>query len=558
VPYSYSWNNGITTQNLSSVAAGDFQLTVKDASGCTKIVNAKVNEPAGLALKLDTVTNVLCYNESKGLVDISVTGGTTPYVYSWSNGSRSEDLINAQAGNYTITVQDAKNCTKTIATTISQPEKLEVKPDATTNIQCAGMESGSAGITVTGGVSPYRYLWNNGSTQAQLANIGAGEYNVVVTDENGCKANYTTKVSEPIGLVKTIDAITNIRCNADSTGSIQVTVRDGSAPYTFKWSNGSTTEDLRGLRAGNYKLTIIESNGCESTLDATVEEPSKFISSIAETKNIQCYGLSTGSVTINVSGGVEPYSYLWSNGNKTKDLLNVVADHYSVIVTDANSCSNTLYPEVKEPDLLVLHIDSVRNVKCCGDNSGAIFISVEGGVKPYNYKWSHGATTEDITSLILGVYTVNVTDANGCVVSTPEEMSLYEEVVSKGRFTTRDILFDVGKATIKPESFNTINRIASFMKEHPDLVFRIEGHTDSDGDNLFNLKLSQDRASSIRQALIKFGIRENRLQAKGYGETSPIATNLTVAGKQLNRRVEFITLSGTLEGTLESQINKIN
>ncbi len=197
----------------------------------------------------------------------------------------------------------------------------------------------------------------------------------------------------------------------------------------------------------------------------------------------------------------------------------------------------------------------MTNVKCCGYNSRAICITVTGSATPYAYKWNNGATTEDIKSLILGVYTVNVTDANGCVVSTPDEMSLYEEVVSKGRFTTRDILFDVGKATIKPESFNTINRIASFMKEHADLVFRIEGHTDSDGDDFANMKLSQDRANSIRQALIKFGIRDNRLQAKGYGETKPIATNLTTAGKALNRRVEFIALSGTMEGTLDSQLN---
>jgi outer membrane protein OmpA-like peptidoglycan-associated protein len=145
---------------------------------------------------------------------------------------------------------------------------------------------------------------------------------------------------------------------------------------------------------------------------------------------------------------------------------------------------------------------------------------------------------------------VNITDANGCQINSLDDMSLYEEVVSKGKFITHDINFDVGKATIKPESFNTINRIASFMKEHPDVTFRIEGHTDSDGDDAMNMKLSQDRASAIRTALIKFGIRENRLQAKGWGETKPVASNLTVDGKKLNRRVEFITLTGTQEGTL--------
>jgi outer membrane protein OmpA-like peptidoglycan-associated protein len=226
------------------------------------------------------------------------------------------------------------------------------------------------------------------------------------------------------------------------------------------------------------------------------------------------------------------------------------------VVADANGCSKTLNAEVKQPALLALRIDSVKNVKCCGDTSGAIFISVDGGVKPYAYLWSNGATTEDIRNLVLGVYTVNVTDANGCTISSLDDMSLYEEVVSRGKFTTRDINFDVGKATIKSESFNTINRIASFMKEHADVTFRIEGHTDSDGSDEFNRKLSEDRAYAIRAALIKFGIRENRLQAKGWGESKPIATNLTSEGKLLNRRVEFVSLTGTQDGTLmENEIN---
>lgn len=551
LPYSFTWSNGDTRQNLSNVGAGEYQFSVKDGNGCIKTVPVKIEQPVALTLKLDTVSNVLCNGENKGMVDVSVSGGVLPYNYTWSNGGRSEDLVNVLAGNYTITVKDAKNCTQTMAATITQPEKLVVKPDAVKNIQCAGEETGAVGITVTGGVTPYRYIWNNGSTQQQLSNVIAGEYVATVTDGNGCKVSYTAIVTQPIALVKTIDAITNIRCFDESTGSLQVTVRDGSAPYSFKWSNGATSEDLANLKAGTYKLTITEANGCQSTLEATVEEPPKFTSAIASVKNVQCFGMNTGEVDITVEGGVEPYAYAWSNGGKTEDLKNVNADHYSVTITDGNGCTNTLYPEITEPPMLALHIDSVRNVKCCGDRSGAIFISVTGGVKPYNYQWNNGARSEDIENLELGVYTVNVTDANGCVVSTPDQMSLYEEVVSKGKFTTRDILFDVGKATIKPESFNTINRIASFMKEHPDMVFRIEGHTDSDGGDEFNLKLSQDRASAIRQALIKFGIRENRLQAKGFGETKPIATNLTVEGRSLNRRVEFVTLSGTQEGTLE-------
>jgi outer membrane protein OmpA-like peptidoglycan-associated protein len=555
-PYSYIWSNGTKTQNLTDVPAGNYELSVKDAKGCTSTLKAIVQQPEELSIRLDTVRNLNCFADNKGSIEVSVTGGALPYLYTWSNGATSEDLSNAMAGKYSIQVEDSKGCKKSMSATIEQPTKLEIKAEPIANIKCSGEETGGISITASGGAAPYRYLWSNGASTQKLANVPAGQYTANVSDANGCAAVYTAVVTEPNPLIKTIDAITDIRCSGDSSGSIHISVREGVAPYSFKWSNGSSKEDITGLVAGNYKLTITEGNGCKSLLEATIEEPSKFIASVEKITDILCYGNNTGAIDIKVEGGVEPHSYAWSNGNKGQDLKDLTADSYSVVVADANGCSKTLNAEVKQPALLSMKIDSVRNVKCCGDNSGAIFISVTGGVKPYKYLWSNGATTEDIQNLVLGVYTANVTDANGCVISSLDDMSLYEEVVSKGKFTTRDINFDVGKATIKTESFNTINRITSFMKEHPDVTFRIEGHTDADGSDISNQKLSQDRAYAIRAALIKFGIRENRLQAKGWGEAKPIATNLTAEGKLLNRRVEFVTLTGTQDGTLmENEIN---
>jgi outer membrane protein OmpA-like peptidoglycan-associated protein len=549
-PYTYNWSNGTKTQNLIDVAAGDYQLTVKDARGCTGTLTALVQQPEQLAIRLDTIQNLKCFEDGKGSIDVTVTGGALPYTYTWSSGANSEDLTNVMAGKYTLQVEDVKGCTKSISATIEQPAKLIIKADPIANIKCSGAETGMVSISATGGLAPYRYLWNNGATTAKLMNVPAGEYIANVYDANGCRDFYSAIVTEPAKLLSTIDAIADVRCNGDSSGSVHVTVRDGVAPYNFKWSNGATKEDITGLTAGDYKLTITEGNGCQTTLAATIEEPARFTAGVDKVTDIQCHNGTTGAIDITVSGGVTPHSFAWSNGSREEDQKDLLADSYSVVVADANGCSKTLNAEVKQPSLLTLKIDSVHNVKCCGDKSGAIFISVSGGIKPYKYLWSNGAVTEDLQNLVLGVYTVNVTDANGCTVSSLDDMSLYEEVVSKGKFTTRDIRFDVGKATIKSESFNTINRIATFMKEHPDVTFRIEGHTDSDGSDEFNRKLSEDRAYSIRAALIKFGIRENRLQAKGWGEVKPIASNLTPEGRVLNRRVEFVSLTGTNDGTL--------
>lgn len=551
-PYTYTWSNESSSQNLTNIVAGDYVLKVKDAKGCEFSVNAQVTEPPLLALKLDAVQDNPCAFETKGLIDITVSGGVTPYVYTWSNGAKTEDLVNIISNTYSVQVKDANGCLNNLTATVKEPDLLTVAVDSITSLKCNGDQNGFVSLKVLGGAEPYSYLWNTGATTASLRDVAANEYQARVSDKNGCIANITTVIEQPTALIKTIDAITDIRCYGDSTGAIHVTALEGSAPYQFEWNNGKKTADISGLKAGNYKLKITEANGCTSNLEATIEQPSRFASKLESVKDVRCFGDETGAVDISVSGGVEPYAFAWSNGSTSEDIKNVIADNYSVLITDANGCLNTINTKIKQPEELALKIDSVRNVKCCGDNSGAIYVSIFGGVKPYDYLWSNGAKTQDIENLILGNYTLNVTDSYGCIITSldDEQLNLYEQIVTIGKFTTRDILFDVSRATIKPESFRTINKIATLMKEHPDLTFRIDGHTDSDGGAAFNQKLSEDRAISIKRALIKFGIGETRLYVKGWGEVQPIATNLTRAGKKKNRRVEFISLTGTLTGTM--------
>jgi len=558
-PYTYSWSNGTTTKNLSNIVAGDYVLDIKDAKGCNITVEAQVKEPTFLTLKLDTIHHNACAFDNKGLVDITVSGGVPPYSYSWNNGSNSEDLVNVISDSYSVQVKDANGCVNTLTAVVTEPDLLTVAIESVSTLQCNGDENGEISLKVLGGVKPYTYLWSNGATTASLQSIIAGEYEVQVTDNNGCQSSITTIVNEPPTLVKTIDAITDIRCFGDSTGAIHTTALEGTPPYQFEWSNGETTASISNLKAGTYTLKITEANGCVSTLEATVEQPTLFAAELKEVKDVNCFGDITGEIDVDVVGGVEPYAFSWSNGATTEDIKDIGADDYSVMITDANGCLNTINTPVVQPEELTMRIDSLRNVKCCGDNSGAIFISVEGGEEPYQYQWSNGATTQDIENLILGQYTVNITDARGCTINSLDEddLNLYDQVVTSGKFVTRDINFDVAKATIKPESFRTINKISTLMKEHPDLTFRIDGHSDSDGPAAFNQTLSEDRAESIRRALIKFGIHKNRLYSRGWGESKPIATNLTAEGKAKNRRVEFVSLTGTLTGDMiENSINE--
>ena len=552
-PYRFTWSNGDTRMNLASVGVGTYSLAIYDANGCNFNLSAEVTEPPSLTLSLDTIQHNLCKNDRKGLIDITVSGGVTPYQYTWSNGEKSEDLVNVIADNYTVIVKDANGCSQQLKAEVLEPQLLTLIIDSVSNVTCFGDETGYIEARAAGGVGPYFFKWSDGNTGAALSSVLAGKYEAIVTDQNGCTAGVVGEIGQPTEFIYAIDAITDIQCYGDSSGAVYITAMEGIPPYTFEWSNGSITPDITNLKAGNYKLKITQGNGCVSYLEATVEQPGSFDYEIVSVQDVNCHGDTEGAIDINIIGGVEPYSYAWSNGATTQDISNIKADNYSLLITDANGCLLSVNATVEQPPKLALEIDSVRNVKCCGDTSGAIFISVTGGVAPYTYQWSNGATTQDITSLTLGVYTVKVTDAVGCEINSLNEgpLDLYDQVVTTGKFITRGIQFDVASATIKTESFSVVNKIATLMKQYPDLTFRIEGHTDSDGTIESNQKLSEDRAISIRQALIKFGISENRLQSKGWGESEPIASNATSEGKQLNRRVEFISLTGNLSGGLE-------
>ncbi len=543
LPYRFDWNNGSTDQNQSSIPAGDYSVKVTDAQGCELSLEATINEPPSLLASVARVEHINCFGNTAGSIDAAVTGGVEPYTYSWSNGATTQDLLNVAAGSYTLKVIDGNGCTGITSAEIEEPLPLIVETASINNNRCSGDEQGSITMSVKGGKEPYAYKWSNGATSRDIHNLLAGTYDLTVTDANGCVQTTQAVVNEPPELYTNIDAVNHITCNGQSNGSVLISVSEGTAPYSYQWSNGHTGQDLLGVPAGSYSVIVKEGNGCESQLEATITEPTPFISELVSVTHNECYGDENGSITISADGGTPPYSFRWNNGASKQNLTDIPAGDYSALVSDANGCNRTIKTTVNEPPRLVLKVDSARNVKCCGDTSGAIFISVTGGVAPYDYLWSHGKTTQDVTGLAEGQYTVTVTDANGCVVETPEEgATIYEKIISQGKFVSHDILFDVGKSDIKEESFIEISRIASFMKEHPELRFSIEGHTDSQGSESSNMLLSEQRAASVKESLIKFGIDGDRLETKGFGESVPIDTNATREGRANNRRVEFIPL----------------
>ncbi|MFN0175594.1 MAG: beta strand repeat-containing protein, partial [Saprospiraceae bacterium] len=412
-PYTYAWSDGgVTTQNRTGLAPGTYTVTVTDANMLTGTASIMITEPPALVLT-ETHVNVLCNGASTGSIDLTVTGGTGAYTYSWTGGATSQDRTGLTAGTYTVTVTDANGCTKTLSVTITQPAAI-VLTETHVDVLCNGNSTGSIDLTVSGGVTPYTYSWTGGATTQDRTGLTAGTYTVTVTDANACTKTLSVTITQPTAIVLSTTQV-NVLCNGGSTGSIDLTVSGGVTPYTYSWSNSATTEDLSGIAAGTYGVTVTDANACTKFTSATITQPPLIV--LTETHvNVLCNGASTGSIDLTVTGGVTAYTYSWTGGATTQDRSGLAAGTYTVTVTDANACTKTLSATLTEPAPMVL--TTTTTAACAGVNNGTIDLTVSGGIGAYTYLWTGGATTQDLANLGAGIYTVTVTDANGCTKTT--------------------------------------------------------------------------------------------------------------------------------------------
>ncbi len=284
-----------------------------------------------------SVTNIDCFGNNNGVVDITATAGPiNGYLqYSWSNSATTQDISGLNAGNYIVTITDSVGCVTVDSFMVYEPAPLN-SSGITTDALCNGDANGTVDLTATGGSlgSGYTYSWSNGFTTEDITNITAGSYTVTITDSAGCTLADTFAVNEPTAI--NIGAfITDLNCNGDSSGAIDLTTSGGNPGYTYNWNNTATTEDISGLASGNYIVAIADTNGCTHSDTLFVSEPAPVSSSAIVTND---NGTSNGAIDLTASGGTPGYTYLWSNSSTTEDLSGLAAGNYIVTITDNNGC----------------------------------------------------------------------------------------------------------------------------------------------------------------------------------------------------------------------------
>ncbi|MFC4691625.1 Ig-like domain-containing protein, partial [Dokdonia genika] len=426
-PYSYLWSNGATVASISDLSDGTYSVTVTDANGCelTQSVVVDCINTCDAVIAIGTVTDVLCASEETGSTTVSASSEANPgalFTFTWSNGEvdagvTSSTLNNIGAGVYTVSVTiDGTVCQPVEqSVTVSEPSSAVGVTISTEDETGPGLSNGEATASATGGVAPYTYSWSNGATTAQIDNLSPGDYTVEVTDDNGCTVESTVTINPgSCNNLSITTSVENVSCNGFSDGSVGSNTTGGVGPFTYSWSNGATTENINNVEAGNYTVTVTDTfTNCTAQSTVAVNEPTVLSAGIA-VNNVLCFGESTGSLNLTVSGGTLDYTYEWSSGQTIEDLTGLPAGNYSVVVTDGNGCTTTASAVINEPTSAVTADVSSINENGATSNDGTATAIPEGGTPPYTISWSNGETTETISGLDAGDYTVEVTDANGC------------------------------------------------------------------------------------------------------------------------------------------------
>lgn len=472
-PFTFAWNgpNGFTSglQNLNSLYAGSYSVSIADANNCPFALNQTLTEPSKITDSISTIqftggTNLRCYNSNDGILNLIINGGTSPYTQVWSGpnsfSSNDDSLIALAAGNYYVSITDANACVKTDSLSLSQPTEFiqQLSTSVYTggfNIRCKNDSSGVIFNTVSGGTPGYNFTWSGPSgyfnTSEDINNVAAGSYTVTATDSNNCVSIATLALTEPLqSMTDTLSSI-NVACFGNNTGAINIEVEGGTPGYIFYWRGpndySSSTQNIDSLYSGLYEAVITDTNGCQLSLSLSINEPA-VISSSFTSINPVCKGISNGQIDLTVSGGIMPYSYMWSNGSGNEDLTNIAAGNYHVTFTDANGCKDSLTVSITEPQQLLNIIKNLSGIKCFGDANAGIDIEVNGGISPYIFSWSNGATTQNLNNLTNGMYVLQMTDSNGCqlidttLILQPDSLQL--SLYSPLQFNSHNISFANG------------------------------------------------------------------------------------------------------------------
>ncbi|NBC05717.1 MAG: T9SS type B sorting domain-containing protein [Bacteroidetes bacterium] len=406
-PYAaYSWSNGAGEESVT-IPAGVHRVSVTNEEGCIGVDEIQVEE-VELAQVEATIEPVTCFGGNDGSISVTASSMHRPLSFSWG-----DTLLNdLTAGNYNLTVTDEQGCSTMEAFVVNEPDLLRTDQFDFDSVSCFGQSDGSLIAQVSGGTPPYTYSWSTGSTSSIATGLLSGNYQLTVTDANGCQNSGNYFLPQPNELAGQLSQ-DRISCFGGSDGALNLAVQGGTPGYSINWSvpGYSDNYNVGSLAAGEYYVTVIDQQGCVYRDSARLEEPAP-LEVTATADSVSCPGRSDGEATVIPSGGTPAYSFTWEAGVQPDSLA---VGSYTVTVTDAEGCTETASVSVTEPPAVVLSLQQ-DSVSCYGGADGSAEVIASGGYPGYTYEWLPPANsnTTVATGLEAGTYTVEVADETNC------------------------------------------------------------------------------------------------------------------------------------------------
>ncbi|MFK8165309.1 MAG: T9SS type A sorting domain-containing protein [Lewinella sp.] len=425
-PYTYAWSHdaSLSGAEATNLPAGDHTLTITDANGCFvteafTILTTEGPSEVSTVLQLSTICGL-----DNGILQVAAVGGTAPYTYAWSHdgtltGDEASDL---PSGDYTVTITDANSCTTSTTLAIGESDVPTASIVAQTDPDC-NQNNGSIIITTTGMATPLVYEWDHDGTlnAATAEGLGAGDYEVFITDNNGCTATVSTSLTAGQSLAAAVINLTDTRCE-DGNGAATIEVTDGVEPITYVWSHapGQNVDGFTDLATGDYSVTVSDANGCSKILTFSIGLTTGPTAIEATSLQATACGLQNGSLSVTPTSGTAPFSYAWADFPTldSGELADLAAGDYALTVTDANGCSVSEEFTVASSETPTASVSSQTDSNC-GQSNGSATVSTTGLTGALFFAWSHdadlnAATAEDLAA---GDYSVTITGANGCTAT---------------------------------------------------------------------------------------------------------------------------------------------
>lgn len=404
---------------LYCVCPGDkkvYQTGTMSMDGLWNFKNSNCIPP--LQAQVAAVQAPVCPGANTGYIHLTTSGGVGEYSYTWSNGATTADINALLPGTYTCTVTDATGTSVVLAPITFNNPVFGVAVSAQQDVSCRGGSDGMVSVGVLGGNGSLSYLWNNGATSSTLSGLTAGSYQVTVTDVTGCVQSTAAVVTQPAMALSAMVSSTAQTLNGINNGSAAIVPVGGTPGYSYLWSNGANSTNISGLAPGNYTVTVTDQRGCSIVQTTTVNQVNCLISASVTSMNITCAGMQNGVATALLTGAPEPINYQWSNGMTTATASGLSPGVYTVVVVDGSACSASGIATISEPPPFSNWTVQSTYPLCPTINDGSVEVSINGNTPPYQYTWSTGNTGNAAANLGPGIYTVTVTDQNGCQTST--------------------------------------------------------------------------------------------------------------------------------------------